>query len=148
MASYPRRCRFRTFYRLHPRYCYTLRWQLLSLVAILICNLIDREETCSYLQNKALFLNINFKSFMIIERTIINCDILHTSKTTETGFFIIFAYVRLIVPPHRCPEIGWCSNWSLAYHSTGCISCCSIFLFIILRIIVQASVNLVVLFSF
>lgn len=71
----------------------------------------------------------------------------HASETTETSLFVILAYIRLIIPSHCCSEIRWCSNWSLAHHSTRCISSCGIFLFIVLCIIVQASINLVIFFS-
>lgn len=71
----------------------------------------------------------------------------HASETTETSLLVILAYIRLIIPSHCCSEIRWCSNWSLAHHSTRCISSCGIFLFIVLCIIVQAPINLVIFFS-
>lgn len=59
-----------------------------------------------------------------------------TSKTTKARFFVIFAYVGLIIPSHCRSEIGWCSDRTFTYHSTGCISRCGVFLFVILRIVI------------
>lgn len=69
------------------------------------------------------------------------------SKTTKTGFLVVFTDVRLVIPSDGGSDVGRSSDGASSHSSRCCISLSCVPLLIVLGIVCHASVNFIVGFS-